>query len=207
MPPRNHLIKRENKNLIFEHSNKKRVLEYFWFLGVCSGTGTLMGAHRYFSHQSFKAKWPLRLVLAIFQTLSGQKSIIQWCREHRTHHKYTGTDADCANANRGFFFAHMGWLMMKTHPECEAKMKECNLDDLWKDPMIKFQYDYYFPLVILTNVILAILIPCYLFDESPLVCFFGTMILRYVYTLHIAFCGKFLTVNNPKHFIHFLPLI
>ncbi len=160
----------------------------------------MTGSHRFFSHRSFKAKWQLRVLLCIFQTLSGQKSIIEWAREHRTHHKYTGTDADCANINRGFFFAHMGWLMIKMHPECEAKMKECNLNDLWSDPIVRFQYDYYVPLFILINILIPTLVSCYLFDDSFIVCFFGTFMLRYVYTLHISFCGKFYDTKNLESY-------
>ena len=46
-----------------------------------------------------------------------QNSICQWVRYHRVHHKYAETDADPHNSNRGFFFAHIGWVMMKCHPE------------------------------------------------------------------------------------------
>jgi len=33
------------------------------------------------------------------------------------HHKHSETDADPHNATRGFFFAHMGWLLVKKHPD------------------------------------------------------------------------------------------
>ena len=31
----------------------------------------------------------------------------------RLHHKCSETQADPHNANRGFFFSHMGWLMVR----------------------------------------------------------------------------------------------
>ncbi|CAG2180041.1 unnamed protein product, partial [Oppiella nova] len=171
-------------------TGKWQTLVFGYILAVCSGIGTLMGAHRYYSHRSFKAKLPLRLILCFLQTLTGQKSIVNWAREHRTHHQFTGTDADCANINRGFFFAHMGWLMTDTHPECQRRMDECNVDDLWADPIVRFQYKHYGLLYTLVNIIMPTLLPSYLFGESLINCFFGTFMFRYVYTLHVSFCGN-----------------
>lgn len=44
-----------------------------------------------------------------------QNSIYTWGRDHRVHHKYSETDADPVNIERGFFFAHCGWLMCKKY--------------------------------------------------------------------------------------------
>jgi hypothetical protein len=43
----------------------------------------------------------------IANTGAMQNSIYIWTRDHRVHHKYTDTDADPHNINRGFFFAHV----------------------------------------------------------------------------------------------------
>lgn len=43
---------------------------------VCS-FGVTLGAHRLYTHKSYKAKWPLRLVLNVLQTAAGQVSIRQ----------------------------------------------------------------------------------------------------------------------------------
>src|SRR5699024_9367149 len=75
-------------------------------IGVLTAIGTLTGAHRLFSHRAFKTHWTFRLSILVCQTIAGQGSAIRWAREHRTHHQYNGTDADCANINRGFFYAH-----------------------------------------------------------------------------------------------------
>ena len=42
------------------------VVDYF------GGLGITLGAHRIWSHRSFKAKWPLRLLAALAQTVAGQ---------------------------------------------------------------------------------------------------------------------------------------
>lgn len=164
--------------------------------GILTGVGTLAGAHRLFSHRSFKTHWTFRLFLLTCQTIAGQGSAVRWAREHRTHHRFAGTDADCANINRGFFYAHIGWLLLKPHPERVKREAECDLSDLMADPMIKFQYDYYIPLMILLNIIIPTWVPYYFFDENPLDAFLGCFALRYVYTLHIAFCGKRTLVHS-----------
>jgi stearoyl-CoA desaturase (Delta-9 desaturase) len=55
------------------------------------------------------------------------------------HHKYTDTNADPYNSKRGFFFCHIGWLMVKKHPDVIEKGKTIDMSDLTSDPLIQFQ--------------------------------------------------------------------
>lgn len=103
------------------------------------GLGITAGAHRLWAHKSYKAKWPLRVLLMLFNTLAFQNSIWEWSRDHRVHHKFSETDADPHNAKNGFFFAHVGWLLVKKHPDVIAKGKQISLDDLEKDKVVAFQ--------------------------------------------------------------------
>lgn len=73
--------------------------------GYIGGLGITAGAHRLWSHRSYKARLPLRIFLMLAQTMAGQNCLYVWCRDHRVHHKFTETDADPHNTNRGFFFA------------------------------------------------------------------------------------------------------
>ena len=68
-----------------------------------------------------------------------QNGIIEWARDHRTHHKFAETDADPHNAKRGFFFAHMGWLLVRKHPDVKIKGKGVDMSDLLSDPLCSFQ--------------------------------------------------------------------
>lgn len=43
-----------------------------------SGLGITAGAHRLWAHRSYKAKWPLRLILMIFNTLAFQDAAMHW---------------------------------------------------------------------------------------------------------------------------------
>jgi len=115
-------------------------LFYGYFM---AGLGTTVGAHRYWCHRSFKAKSPLRWFLMCAQTASGQYPIFKWSRDHRLHHKYTETDADPHNASRGFWFAHLGWLVTPEHPAVKEKEETLDLSDLDDDPIVQFQHRHY----------------------------------------------------------------
>ncbi|KFM61122.1 Acyl-CoA desaturase 1, partial [Stegodyphus mimosarum] len=92
-----------------------------YIYGNIGGLGITAGSHRLWSHRSYKARWPLRVLLCMFASIAAQNDIYEWCRDHRVHHKFTETDADPHNIKRGFFFAHMGWLMCRKHPAVASK--------------------------------------------------------------------------------------
>lgn len=91
-------------------------LEAF-ILWPITGLGITAGVHRLWAHRSYNATLPYRFLLMIFNSIANQGPIYHWARDHRVHHKYSETDADPHNATRGFFFAHMGWLLVKKHPK------------------------------------------------------------------------------------------
>ena len=107
-------------------------------MGGCAGFGVTGGVHRFWTHKSFKAKLPLRIILALCFSVSGQNTIYDWVRDHRVHHKYSETNADPHDSNRGFWFAHCGWLMMNKHPEVLRKGKQIDMSDILEDPVVQF---------------------------------------------------------------------
>lgn len=68
-----------------------------------------------------------------------QNHIYEWVRDHRVHHKFTDTDADPHNAKRGFFFSHMGWLLIRKHPDVITKGKTVDMTDLEQDFVVVWQ--------------------------------------------------------------------
>lgn len=70
--------------------------------------------------------------------MHAQNTIYEWVRDHRVHHKYSETMSDPHDANRGFFFSHVGWLMMKKHPDVVDKGSKMDLSDIENDPVIQF---------------------------------------------------------------------
>lgn len=112
---------------------------WVFVLSYSSGIGISVGSHRLWTHRAFKAKLPLRIFLAFLQTKAYQYSIFNWVRDHRMHHKFTDTDADPHNPNRGFFFRHIGWLFVKPHSQILAKRKDIDMSDVWADPVVYYQ--------------------------------------------------------------------
>ncbi|KAK9878855.1 hypothetical protein WA026_003689 [Henosepilachna vigintioctopunctata] len=168
---------------------------FVWFLIFATGEGITAGAHRLYSHKSYKATLPLRVVLLILQTIAGQNCMYIWARDHRQHHKYSDTDADPHNANRGFFFSHMGWLMSKKHPMVIAKGKTIDMSDLEADALVMFQKKYYNPLYFFLALVFPVYLPVYLWNETAWTALFTCYFLRYVALLHITW-----TVNSIAHY-------
>lgn len=101
--------------------------------------GITAGAHRLWAHRCYKATVPLQIILIIFNSLSFQNTAIHWIRDHRLHHKYSDTDGDPHNASRGFFYSHVGWLLVKKHPEVKKRGKMIDMSDIYSNPILRFQ--------------------------------------------------------------------
>ena len=55
------------------------------------------------------------------------------------HHKHSETNADPHNATRGFFYAHVGWLLIKKHKDVVAAGRLLDFSDLHEDGFVMFQ--------------------------------------------------------------------
>ncbi|XP_050051516.1 acyl-CoA Delta-9 desaturase-like [Dermacentor andersoni] len=165
------------------------------FIGLgIAGVGSSVAAHRLWCHRTFKAKLPLRIMLMIANCFALQNDIYEWTRDHRVHHKFSDTDADPHNINRGFFFAHMGWLMCKKHPEVFRKGATVDCSDVLQDPVVAFQRKYYVPLVTLFCFVLPTLVPMWLVGETFWNAHLVNGLLRYTISLHMTWL-----VNSAAH--------
>lgn len=171
-----------------------RTILYTTFLIIASGMGVTMGAHRLFTHRSFKAKTWVRVFLLWMHTMAGQNCMYVWVRDHRQHHKYSDTDADPHNASRGFFFSHVGWLMSKKHPLVIEYGKKIDMSDMEADPWIMFQKKYYKTMYLIFTVLIPTSIPIIFWNESYLVSLFTTYFYRTVVQLNFTWC-----VNSVAH--------
>lgn len=158
-------------------------LHWFWFLAVFSAFGLVAGSHRLWAHRSYKARWPLRLFYMVMTCVAMQDDIYGYARDHRVHHKYSETDADPHNSKRGFFFPHVGWMLVSKHPEVKEKGKKIDFSDLLADPIVRFQHQYYVPLCVIFWLLIPVLVPMYFWDETLVNAFSGN-IFRYVFFLH-----------------------
>ena len=167
----------------------------FTFLTIqFSGAGITMGAHRLWAHKTYKAKLPLRIILTIANSMAGENSIYIWSRDHRTHHKCSEKMGDPHNAKRGLFFSHMGWLMVRKHPEVIRAGKTVNMSDLEDDKLVMLQHKYYMSSFLFCGFILPTVLPYFLWGECLYTAYFMA-VFRYVTVLHITWL-----VNSAAHF-------
>jgi len=174
-------------------STKFVTLIYTFLMYQISGLGITAGAHRLWAHKSYKAKWPLTLLLTFFNTIAFQDAAVDWARDHRVHHKYSETDADPHDARRGFFFAHVGWLLCRKHPQVKAKGKGIDMSDLYADPILRYQKKYYLILMPICAFVIPTMIPVYFWNESYTNAIFLNL-LRYAWTLNATWL-----VNSLAH--------
>ncbi|CAG0922657.1 unnamed protein product, partial [Notodromas monacha] len=123
-----------------------------------------------------------------------KNDIYEWCRDHRVHHKFSETDADPHNSNRGFFFAHIGWLLCKKHPEVKSRGKNVDLSDLLEDPVVYYQKKFYPLLIVVICFGMPVLVPWYFWNENVIFSFFICVCLRYCVTLNLTWL-----VNSAAH--------
>ena len=156
-----------------------------WFL---TGLGITAGYHRLFSHRSYKGSWPVRLFFAIIGAAACQNSIIAWCSDHRIHHKFVDTDRDPYDANRGFWYSHIGWIFIGGRRDPSYP----NVPDLWADPICRFQHRFYWPIAIGFNVLIPLALGIWTGRIGGMLLFAG--LVRVVLVHHFTF-----TINSLAH--------
>jgi len=156
---------------------------FFGLFMVLNGIGIGSGYHRLWSHRTYEAHPVLRVFLAIFGGMSLQNSIIVWCARHRVHHRdVDDNEKDPYSIGRGFWFAHIGW-MLKDYPS--GVVDYSLVPDLFKDPVAAFQHRWYWTLVVLTNVVLPLFLGWLTGDMLGMFLLAG--IARLVLSHHVTF--------------------
>lgn len=116
----------------------------FFFFVIATGLSITLGYHRLFAHMSFQALWPVRLLTLIFGAAAFENTALAWVSDHRRHHKHVDHDDDPYDISKGFWHAHIGWILFKLDPEPPLD----NVADLRKDALVMWQSRFYLPLAI-----------------------------------------------------------
>jgi stearoyl-CoA desaturase (delta-9 desaturase) len=130
-----------------------------WF--VFSGLSITAGYHRLFSHRAYDANPLIRFFFLCFGAGAFQNSILKWGSDHRLHHSKVDSQLDPYNINESFFYAHMGWILLKEN----SQIKERYVKDLYSDKMVMWQHKWYLALSTFFGVIVPTIVGGILFDS------------------------------------------
>ncbi len=167
----------------FSHGYSGWAWAFFGIFLVAGGIGIGSGYHRLWSHRAYEAHWSMRLYLAIVGGMTIQNSILVWCIRHRAHHRdVDNNDKDPYSIGRGFWFAHIGW-MLKDYKSGELDWSV--VPDLQRDSVVAWQHKYYWPLVLVTNIALPLFLGWLVGDILGVFLLAG--ILRLVVSHHVTF--------------------
>ena len=114
-----------------------------------SGMGITFGYHRLLSHISFKAKWPVKLFSLIGGATAMQDSALVWSSDHRRHHKHVDHEDDPYNITKGFWHAHIGWILFKK----KLAPPKDNVKDLMADKIVMWQHRWWIEIALLVGFV------------------------------------------------------
>lgn len=168
-------------------------ISLFFVFYMATGLSITLGYHRLLSHLSFKAKLPVKLFVLLFGAAAFENSALDWCSDHRKHHKHVDHDDDPYDISKGFWFAHIGWLLFKLNPEPPMD----NVADLQKDRWIMWQHKWINALSLSMGFLLPAVIGfCYGGWQAALGSFLIAGIARIVTVQQSTFC-----INSLCHMI------
>ena len=131
------------------HGFKPATWALFAFFLVANGMSITAGYHRLWAHRAYDAHLLLRIFYLVFGTMALQQSVLVWASDHRRHHvNVDDDDRDPYSIGRGFWFAHMGWMVRRYR---SGARDFTNVPDLKRDPLLAFQQRYYPVLTIAAN--------------------------------------------------------
>lgn len=107
--------------------------------GIATGLSVTGGYHRLFAHGTYEARWPVRLFYLIFGAAAFENSALKWSSDHRRHHARVDTESDPYNIRRGFWWAHIVWVLTRDDQADGIR----HVGDLERDPLVRWQDRYY----------------------------------------------------------------
>ena len=155
--------------------------------------GITAGAHRLWSHKSFEAAWPVRLLFLMANSAAHQGSVYHWVRDHRMHHRHTDSELDPHSIQYGFWYSHIGWLFFQKNQQLRDAAKQIDMSDIEQDSLVMFQKRNYTALSTLFCFVLPTLYG-YSAWNSLWIGYFYFGVVRWTLLLHATWC-----VNSVAH--------
>lgn len=165
----------------------------FLLFFIATGLSITLGYHRLFSHLTFQASPIVKIFTLLFGAAAFEGSALVWSADHRRHHKFVDHDDDPYDISKGFFHAHIGWLLFRTGPDTPLTW----VRDLQKDRLAVWQHKYYVPLAFAVGFGLPAVIGWLVGGpQAALGAFLIAGVARVVFVHHMTFC-----INSLCHWI------
>ena len=162
-------------------------ISLFAFYTVATGLSITAGYHRLFSHAAYKANPLVQFFFLFFGAAAFEQSALDWSSQHRDHHRYVDTDRDPYNIRKGFFYAHIGWLVFWKHV-----IHYDNVRDLQKNALVMSQSRHYHLWAVTAGILTPLLIGAA--GGHALGAFLFSICLRLTVVYHSTFC-----INSVCH--------
>ena len=159
----------------------------FLFYIIATGMSITVGYHRLFAHRTFKANPLVDFLVLFFGAAAFEQSALKWASQHRDHHRFVDTERDPYSIKKGFFYAHIGWLMFWSHP-----IRYENARDLQQNRMLMHQHRQYHLWALGAGIFLPALIGA--LTGHLLGALILTVCLRLTVVYHSTFC-----INSVCH--------
>eukprot|EP00808_Paulinella_micropora_P015384 g23161.t1 len=169
---------------------KTVILSVMWY--YFTALGITAGYHRLWAHRAYEASPLVEWFLMLGGTGALEGSIKWWCGGHRVHHRYTDTPKDPYNSKYGFWWSHLGWMLVKPDPRFACKADIRDLKSKW---FINFQHKHYAWLGPLVSLVVPTLIAGFGWGDWRGGYFYAGA-LRQVFVHHSTFC-----VNSLAHWL------
>jgi fatty-acid desaturase len=110
------------------------VILYLLGVHVLGVLGINVGYHRLLTHRGFTCPLWLEHALAVLGVCSMQDSPSFWVAAHRRHHQFADQEQDPHTPLAGFFWAHVGWMLVKPDDPSRHQLIQRYVKDLSRDP-------------------------------------------------------------------------
>jgi stearoyl-CoA desaturase (delta-9 desaturase) len=120
---------------------------------VLTGLGITAGYHRLFSHRAYHAAAPVEYVLLAWGAAAFEGSARWWSRNHRAHHRYVDSERDPYSVHKGFWYAHVGWMVLKQDSRRAGRV---DISDLNAHERVMFQHRNYLPIALFFGFVLPL---------------------------------------------------
>jgi len=116
-----------------------------------------VGLHRCWSHGAYKLNKYVEFIFAMISAGTLQGPALVWCSDHYNHHTYTDEEGDphtpakYGGGLRGFFWAHIGWMLFS---DGKYHVGKITMVKLGRNKILRWQMKYYWHIAIFMNAVL-----------------------------------------------------